>query len=76
MHLPSNHCMHICHKVELCGSRIDQFMPIVMSKMIGRKISIFVGNNVWHSDDHMALDLMFAYIEGNLMPTKVGAAGC
>ena len=51
MHLPSNHCMHICHKVELCGSRIDQFMPIVMSKMIGRKISIFVGNNVWHSDD-------------------------
>ena len=51
-------------------------MLTVMSKMIGRKISIFVGNNVWHSDDHMALDLMFAYIEENYMPTKVGAAGC
>ena len=47
-----------------------------MSKMIGRKISIFVGKDVWHSDDHMAMDISFAYIEGNFMPTKVGLAGC
>ena len=63
-------------KIEFCSGCVDQYIPILMSKMIGRKISIFVGKDVWHSDDHMAMDISFAYIEGNFMPTKVGLAGC
>ena len=63
-------------KIEFHSGWVDQYIPIVMSKMIGRKISIFVGKDVWHSDDHMAMDISFPYIEGNFMPTKVGLAGC
>ena len=63
-------------KIEFCGGQVDQYIPIVMSKMIGRKISIYVGKDVWHSDDHMIMDMTFVYIEGNFMPTKVGSAGC
>ena len=63
-------------KIEFHSGQMDQDIPILMSKMIGRKISIFVGKDVWHSDDHMAMDVSFAYIEGNFMPTKVGLAGC
>ena len=62
--------------MELRGGHVDPFMPIVMAKMLGHKISIYMGKDVWHSDEDSAMDLVFAYIERNFMPTKAGEAGC
>lgn len=54
------------------GQKTDQFTPYLMSRMLGRKISIYNGAYLWHSDDIGAMDIVLGNIEHNFFATKVG----
>ena len=58
--------------LDMPGQKLDFCIPFLMEMYLNRKITIFNGANVWHSDDEAEVDIVLGMVQGVFIPTKVG----